>query len=211
MTCTAYLYRYRLRDLDSRLPALSIAIIAVTAVITGLQFVFPEILSEFRRNWDGLRAGEWWRIVTPLFVQPSGWSQCLFNGAFAVVFLPVAERLYRRGLLALYFVPGVLCQAINYAWSPDGGGSSTGVFGVIGGLLVYVLHNRQALPLRYVLLAISGLCAAGVLSFVKDGHGPALLAGALMASLLPFWRLPVLGSVPVTTWSDDPLPFQAPP
>ncbi len=198
-SCTSYLYRYRLHTLESRLPILSIAIIVVTAIVTGLQFVFPEVLSVFRRNADGLRAGEWWRMVTPLFVQPSGWSQCLFNGLFALAFLPVAEKVYRRGVIALYFVPGIICQAINHVWAPDGGGSSSGLFGVMGGLLVYVLRNREVLPLRYVVLAIAGIAAGGVLSLLRDGHGPALLLGAVVAPLLPFQRVPVLESPPRRT------------
>jgi rhomboid protease GluP len=206
-SCTSYLYRYRLHAFESRLPVLSAAIIAVTVVITSLQFIFPEVLSLFRRSGDGLRAGEWWRIVTPLFVQPSGWSQCLFNGAFAIGFMPVAEKVYGRGLLALYFVPGVLCQAINHVWTPDGGGSSPGLFAVMGGLLVYVVRNREVLPLQYLVLAIAGIAAGGVLSLARDGHGPALLLGALVATLIPFRRLPVLEQAPLARLADHPAPI----
>jgi membrane associated rhomboid family serine protease len=184
MVCMGHLYRYRRRDLDPRLPILSIVIIATTALITGLQFVFPEILSMFRRDVTGLRAGEWWRVVTPLFVQPSGVFQCVFNGMFMLAFLPLAEKLYGKRLLALYFIPGVLGQAVNYAWLPDGGGSSTAIFGVMGGLLVYVCRQRKRLPPQYFPIAVAGLCAAGLLSFLRDGHGPALLLGALVATML---------------------------
>jgi membrane associated rhomboid family serine protease len=174
-SCTSYLYRYRLRALESRLPVLSIAIIAVTVVITSLQFIFPEVLSLFRRSGDGLRAGEWWRIVTPLFVQPSGWSQCLFNGAFAIGFVPVAEKVYGRGLLPLYFVPGVLCQAINHVWTPDGGGSSSGLFAVMGGLLGTC--SRCNISCWRSLASLRGACSASC-----------GMATARPSSWVPWWQ-----------------------
>jgi membrane associated rhomboid family serine protease len=184
MVVMGHLYRYRRQDLGPRLVVVSAAIIGATALITGLQFVFPEVLSAFRRNPEALRAGEWWRIVTPLFVQPNGWLQCVFNGMFMLAFLPLAEKLYGNGLLALYFIPGVAVQAIMHAWNPEGGGSSSAIFGVMGGLLVYACRQRKELPPQYFPIAISGVCAAGVLSLAGDGHGPSLLIGSLVATML---------------------------
>ena len=146
-----------------------------------------------------MRAGEWWRMVTPLFVQPSGWVQCLTNGMFAVVFLPVAEKVYGRGLLALYFIPGLLCQAVNYLWNPNGGGSSTGIFGVIGGLYLYILRYRRTLPVPVLALSIAGLCAGVLLCVPRDGHGPGLLIGAAVATLLPAVPPPVEDSTALQT------------
>lgn len=184
MVCMSYLYRSRARDTSQRSLLLSASIIGVTFLITGLQFVFPEILSLFRRDLAALRAGEWWRMVTPLFVQPYGWIQCVFNGAFLLVFLPLAEMLFGYRTLALYFVPGVAGQAVNYVWRPDGGGSSTAIFGVMGALLIYVCRRRNEMPRQYFIFALLGLCGAVAMSFVRDGHGPALLVGALSAVTL---------------------------
>jgi len=78
--------------------AVAVLIIGVTFVITSLQFFFPEILSEFRRNWDALRAGEWWRMVTPPFVQAYGWQQRCFNGITALFRLPLAEKFCGKRL-----------------------------------------------------------------------------------------------------------------
>ena len=184
MTCMAHLYRYRRKDFGSQPIVLSIVIIGTTALVTGLQFVFPEVLPALRRSPDALSAGEWWRIVTPLFVQPSGWLQCVFNGIFMLAFLPLAEKLYGKGLLALYFIPGLAVQPILHSWLPDGGGSSPAIFGVMGGLLVYVCRQRKKLPPQYFPLAIAGLCAAVALIFIRDGHGLGLVSGALVATFL---------------------------
>ena len=184
MVCMGHLYRYRRRDLGPGPITLSLVIMGTTAFVTALQFVFPEVLSALRRNPDALSAGEWWRIATPLFVQPSGWLQCVFNGMFMLAFLPLAEKLYGKGLLALYFVPGLAVQPILHAWLPDGGGSSPAIFGVMGGLLVYACRQRKELPPQYFPIAVSGLCAAVALIFIRDGHGLGLAIGALVAAIL---------------------------
>ena len=194
--CMSYLYRFRWKDPESRWPVVSVLIIGATTLITGLQFAYPEILSMFRRNWDGLASGEWWRLVTPLFVQPQGWIQCATNAFFLLAFVPLAERVYGTRLLALYFVPGLVGQIVNYSWNPDGGGTSAAAFGVMGGLLAYVIRHRAAVHRPCVLIAIAGLCAACVLSFAQDGHGPSLLAGAILGGVLQARELPPLKKTP---------------
>ena len=190
--CMAYLYAFRWKDPKSHWPLVSVCIIGTTALVTGLQFVFPEIVSMFRRNWDGLVAGEWWRLITPLLVQPQGWIQCVSNAFFLLAFVPLAERVYGIRLLALYLIPGLVGQIVNYSWNPNGGGASPAAFGVMGGLLAYIIRQRSVVHRSVWLIAILGLCAAGVLSFGRDGHGPSLLAGAILGSVLQARRLPAL-------------------
>jgi len=159
-------------------------IIGGTALITSLQFVFPEILSAFRRIREALLAGEWWRMLTPLFVQASGWKQCCVNGVTAIIFCPLAERLYGKRLLALYFVSGVLAEICGYIWSPNGAGSSLGIAGVIGGLFAFTFLHPQETTRRARILAIFGFAGALALCFYRDTHGPPILIGALLASLM---------------------------
>ena len=181
--CAIYLYRFVKGTKHS--PAIvSALIIGTTALITGLQFIFPEILSAFRRNSEALLAGEWWRMVTPLFVQSNGLRQCIGNGVAAIVFLPLAERLYGNRLWALYFVPGVTGEAFAYAWGLDGAGSSLGIAGVMGSLFVFVFLRRRELPGPVQVAAIFGFTAAVASCFGRNTHGPSLLIGMLLASLM---------------------------
>ena len=62
-------------------------------------------------------------------------------------------------------------------------GSSLGICGVIGGIFAFVWIHRSEQPRFSVVLAIVGLCAAVVLSFCLNFHGPPILAGALLAGL----------------------------
>jgi rhomboid protease GluP len=182
--CVAYLYKYRWQHLKARSLVASTLIITLTVLTFGLQVAYPEILQVLRLDVDSLKAGEWWRVITPLFVQPYGTFQFLFNMLFLVVFLPMAERIYGARVWLLYFVPGVVGQLVNCAWRPGGGGSSTAVFGVMGSILMYVLLHRKSAPRQYPVFAILGICGAVVMCFTRDGHGPGLLTGAVLAALI---------------------------
>jgi rhomboid protease GluP len=183
--CCAYLYKYRWQHLKARPLVASILIVTLTILTFGLQVAYPEVLQVLRRDLVGLKAGEWWRLITPLFVQPSGTFQFLFNMMFLVVLLPMGERLYGARIWVLFFVPGVVGQLVNYAWDAGGtGGSSTAVFGVMGSVLVYVLWHRRSAPKQYPVFAILGICGAVVMCFTRDGHGPSLLTGAVLAALI---------------------------
>ena len=52
----------------ARLPVATLSILLVTAVLTGLQFAFPQILPALMRTPAAVTRNEWWRLVTPLFV-----------------------------------------------------------------------------------------------------------------------------------------------
>ncbi len=186
--CAIYFYRFSLQKPKPPLPIVTILIIGVTSLITGLQFVFPGILSEFRRNREALWAGEWWRMLTPLFVQAAGWKQCCVNGVAAAVFCPLAEKLYGNRLFALYFIPGVPGEIFAYAWSPNGAGSSLGIAGVVGSLFAYTYLHRQGIPAFVHILAIFGFAGAVALSFCRDNHGPPMLIGVLLAGLMTILR-----------------------
>src|SRR5262245_50882774 len=143
LVCMSYLY-YACRPFaGGKLPIWSALVIGVTAVVSGLQFVYPEILTALNRDPDAVRAGELWRLLTALFVQPDGVPQCVLNGFLLLAFMPAAERLYGRGVLLVYFGSGLAGQIVNHLWvAPGSGGSSTAAFGVIGSLLVYIVRNR---------------------------------------------------------------------
>jgi rhomboid protease GluP len=182
----AYLHHVKRFTRDARLPWISILLCTVTAVVSAMQFRFPPLLAALRRDLEGLQAGEVWRLVTPLFVQPDGIGQVLSNGMFMVLFLPLAERLYGARLLFIYFTAGVLVQCLIYPWSPNGGGSSSALFGIMGALFGYVLRHRRVARSPFVVIASVAVVAAIALTtwFRADGHGPGLLIGVLLAAFV---------------------------
>jgi rhomboid protease GluP len=139
--------------------------------------------------------GEVWRLVTPMLVQPNGELQAVLNAFLALVFLPLAERLYGNGLWFVYIGSGVVSQVVNALFFPDlGGGSSSAIFGVMGAMHAYVLRHGLGRPdssaspprIEKPFLVVSSLSVAGavVLAIFHDGHGVGLLTGALLSLLL---------------------------
>lgn len=174
-------YKLRGKEISYNKLFISISIIALTVTVTSLQFIFPEIIAALDRNKDALLSGEFWRLITPLFVQPGGIWQCIFNAIFFLSFLPIAEHLYGRSLLLIYFGSGLAGQIANYYWNKGGGGSSTAIYGVIGSLFMYILLHRRAFPQGYILIPIAGFLGAIVLCFFEDGHAPGLLTGGALS------------------------------
>lgn len=190
--CAVQLYRFS-RNTKHSLPIATILIVGMTALITGLQFAFPEVLADFRRNREALLAGEWWRVVTPLFVQSLGWPHACINGVGAVFLCPLAERFYGKRILALYFVPGILGEIFAYQWNPDGAGSSLGLAGVSGGLFALTFFQPSEISRLARMFAIVGLAGAVVMCFDQDIHGPPMLMGVLLASMMALlWPANVL-------------------
>jgi rhomboid protease GluP len=191
-------YKYKAEEVQMRRLWITLGLLITTVTITSLQFFSPSVITELERNRDALLSGEIWRMVTPLFIQPGGLWQCVFNGLFFISFVPIAERLYGRGLVIIYFAAGIVGQFVNYYWetTPGGlavgtGGSSTALYGVIGALLVYILINRKLFPKGYTLLSLAGFCGAAVLVFFEDAHAPALLSGGLLGSILSGYNQPI--------------------
>jgi rhomboid protease GluP len=70
---------------------------AVTTVLTVLQFPFPEVRLALWRDRHALAAGQWWRLVTPLFVQYDAVWQIVVVFAFIAGIGVLAERVLGHG------------------------------------------------------------------------------------------------------------------
>lgn len=166
-----------------RFPTATASLLAITGLVTGLQFVFPEILAALRRNPEALRAGEWWRMITPLFVHASAWPGIVFNFTAIAFVGTIVERIYGSRLwLIFYFAGGLTGEIAGYAWKPHGAGASVGGAGLLGALALWLLFQRTPIQKR-----IGGailLLGAVTLTAFRDLHGPPILVGAGIAALV---------------------------
>jgi len=97
------------------------------------------VVTALERNRHLLRGGQWWRLVTPMLVQPSGVGQYVFNLVGSVVVGAAIERqLGAVRWLTIYLTAGVAGVVMAYVWFPAqiDGGSSDAVAGLIGALAV---------------------------------------------------------------------------
>jgi len=162
-----------------RLPVATISVLAVTGIVTGLQFVYAPLLPSLERAPTALAQHEWWRLITPLFVHADGWRQIAFNFPAILIVGILAERVWGKWRwLGIYFLCGIVGEMAGYAWKPHGAGASVAGAGLLGSLAAWLLWKRGAAPARIGGAVI--LLGAAVLTLFRDLHGPPILAGALL-------------------------------
>ena len=93
--------------------------------------------------------GEWWRLVTCMFMH-YGLVHLLLNGWALFQTGHFVERLFGRPLYTLvYFGSGITGSVGTLLWKGDqawSAGASGAVFGVFGALLGYLLREKRAIP-----------------------------------------------------------------
>lgn len=168
-------------------PGAAVGLVATMSVLGVAQEVVPDMIDTLERHPHGA----WWRAVTALLVQSSGWPQLLFNLAALAVVAPVAERHFGPWRMALIFATsGVTAQAVSMAaLSLRGGGDSVAICGLVGALGTWYALCGSVVALRRAVLLIP---AAGlVLCLLTNNHGIGLLVGSTLgAGLATFARPP---------------------
>jgi hypothetical protein len=130
-----------------RFPAVTVAVFAVTAVISILGLLMPWVLEALERTAQGLH-GDWWRAFTALFVQDGGVVVgTVSNLGFLLVMGALAEQLVGRGQwLVCYFGAG-LAGVLVVALVVGARGAAAGAHGgavVVWGAAVAALGGGPA-------------------------------------------------------------------
>lgn len=149
-------------------------------------------------------AGEWWRMVSCLFVH-AGTGHLLVNALGLVVLGLLVEDIFGAArMTAIFAVSGLAGALASYLASPVGlsAGASGAVLGLLGALFVEITWHREHYAAAWkrglwgalIVIAVSQL-GFGALSDVFDqwAHGGGLVAGAALgAALSPTarWRRP---------------------
>jgi rhomboid protease GluP len=169
-------------------PVATAAVLAVTTVLTVLQFPFPGVRLALWRDPHALAAGQWWRLVTPLFVQDDRVWQIVVVLALVAGIGVLVERIYGHGRwLLLYLVCGVVGQAFAYRWAPPDAGASVAGAGLLGALCAWLLSPAGPRLARVRVWGVVWPLAGVALTAVGEYHGPPLLVGFGLGALL-LWR-----------------------
>jgi membrane associated rhomboid family serine protease len=161
----------------NNLPVATLGVLAITGIVTGMQFFFPQLLPSVQRTPSAFAQHQWWRLITPLFVHSDGWRQIAFNFPAILIVGILAERVWgSRRWLILYFACGLIGELAGYAWRPYGAGASVAGAGLLGSLAAWLLYKGR--PAQAYFGGAVILLGAVALVFARDIHGPPILAGA---------------------------------
>ena len=168
-----------------RWPIATVSVLAVTAVLTVLQYPFPQVRLALWRDPNALAAGQWWRLVTPLFVQYDAvWQIVVVFACIAGVGV-LAERIFGHGWwLLLYLGCGVIGQAFGYRWEPPDAGASVAAAGLLGAVCAWLLSPAGPRQAQVRVWGVVWPLAGVVLTAMGNMHGPPLLVGFGLGALL---------------------------
>jgi len=138
----------------------------------------------------GLADGEWWRLITAVFLHAS-----LIHLAFNMLVLwfvggPVEQAIGRGRFLAIYIVSGLAGSAGAILFSPNAVtvGASGAIFGIFGAALVLELQGSNVLGGQALgLIVVNLIFTFAIPNISVGGHIGGLIGGAL--SMLAFSRL----------------------
>ena len=184
-------------------PYATYAILAITILVYLGQVVGPQINIDFT-SWgikdnSLIRAGELWRLITPVFLHAS---------ILHIGFNMYALFLYGRGIesryghgrfLLLYFLSGYAGNVMSFLLTASPSlGASTAIFGLIAAEAVFLLQNRPLLGKQVNRALMNLVYIAGInllIGFTTTGvdnwgHIGGMLGGVIFAWFGgPRWKL----------------------
>ncbi|WP_214323418.1 rhomboid family intramembrane serine protease [Nonomuraea sediminis] len=179
----------------SRVPLASIAVVAVTAVPSLLQFAVPGLEPALMRDPAAIAGGQWWRLVTALVVQDGGLFGTVFNLLTLAALAFLAERtLGPARMLLLYATGAVVGEITGYVLGVAGAGNSITVCALAGGLAVGADRLAASVAAFYaIVMAVSQLFPDAPIALAVV----AAVAFQLVTqrARVPAWAFPALAAV----------------
>ena len=142
-------------------------------------------MEALRRDPDALRAGQIWRLLSPLLVQ-SDRSAFAVLGAFALcaVIGVTGERVFSARLwIALYLTGALVGHGIGELFQPSESGTSVAYMGILGGLAAYALLAARGIPTPLRVWAALAVPLAILDIALRDIHGLPFLAGLVVGAI----------------------------
>ena len=133
----------------------NVAAFVVMAAVFDAGWIEPASMRPYNlfaaNNGAATTDGEWWRLLTSMFVH-YGLMHLLLNMWALLNIGPFLERLLGRALFGLiYLGAGLEGGLLSIAWNGDrvwSAGASGAIFGLYGALIGWLLHEKQGLPRR---------------------------------------------------------------
>ncbi|KAK4742118.1 hypothetical protein SAY87_000119 [Trapa incisa] len=118
-------------------------------------------------------SGEWWRLVTPMFLH-SGVLHIALGCWALLVFGPKVSRSYGPfTFLLIYFLGGISGNLISFLHTPELTVGGTGpIFAMIGAWLIYQIQNKGVIPKNVSHSLFQKAIITTALSFLLSNLGP---------------------------------------
>lgn len=165
------------------------SIIAINLIVFVLTLIpgFGEELLFAGMSVNGLiAAGEWWRIITSMFLH-AGFMHVLFNMFSLFLFGPELEKIAgKMRFLTIYFLAGIFGVAATFATqdayyaSVGASGALYGIFGAFGALVYYTRHLFP--QLRQIILPL--IVISIIMTFLTPNINIAAHLGGLITGFI---------------------------
>jgi rhomboid protease GluP len=172
-------------------------IVAIHLVLFLMMFLFRSLGGEIIYSLGvghnlSVAYGEWWRLITPIFMHVSP-GHFLFNSFSLVLFGPSLERLLGKvRFIFVYLLAGILANIATYYIGglgyPPHLGASGAIFGLFGIYAYMALYRKDLIDQNNSQVVMTILVIGLVMTFVNVriniyAHIFGLLAGAALAPI----------------------------
>ena len=181
--------------INRRVPVVTYSIAAVTVaaylvdLLSEWLFGMPMLTLYGAKINAAILAGQWWRLVTPVFLH-ADFHHILFNMFALLVWGRNLEALLGRArFTAVYFLSGILGCAASFAFSNNMSiGASGAIFGLFGALLYFRREQRALFNAMFgvQVLVIIGINIANgfIVSNIDNfGHIGGLIGGFIACGM----------------------------
>jgi membrane associated rhomboid family serine protease/TPR repeat protein len=156
----------------------------------------PGVIIHWGSNYGPLTlSGEWWRLFTCMFVH-FGLLHLVFNMWVLWSMGRMTERMFGSLHYALLYVFGGLCGSMASLWlhpNVNSAGASGAIFGLLGGLLAFLLNPASGVPPTIVLsqrrIIVVFVVYNLITGFTHQGIDNAAHLGGLVGGFLTGWML----------------------
>jgi membrane associated rhomboid family serine protease len=125
-----------------------VAILVINVLVWLGQRLEPSLTARFASVPPCIAVGEWWRLITSMFLHlPTAIWHIAFNSLALFFYGPNVEQAFGSvRFAAMYVISGFIGSAFSYALGPGnaGVGASGAIFGILGVLLVYTYNRRSS-------------------------------------------------------------------
>jgi membrane associated rhomboid family serine protease len=192
--------------------AVNVLVFAAMAVAGGTLGEFqPQLYIDWGANYGELTVtGQWWRLVTALFVHFNLMHLVLNMWAFWNIGR-LTERLYGNGLmLLLYFGSGVLASLTTVLWDPThySVGASGAIFGIFGAFLAFLSHRETHVPVTVIRAHWLSTGLFVVFNLVNAALAPEIDNAAHIGGLLGGFALGWILARPLESAQEREFPFR---